>query len=990
MPLPQGLYTIPSGQNFLKKLAEGLWHSVDQDQQQLTKLRVLLPTRRASRGLRDAFLELNNGTPILLPRLQPLGDVNAEELDLTLSGLGLDITDIPPAIPALERQFLLAHQVQRKEQTLPFDQCLALAKNLATLLDQVHTEDLDFSNLESLVEFGEFSEHWKQILTFLEIVTTHWPLILRSRGQVDPAKRRALLMKALTDLWSQHPPESPIIAAGSTGSIPTTASLLNTIANLPRGAVILPGLDLHLEEESWSRIDDTHPQRTMKNLLDKMEKTRTNVKLWPTCTKEDTPRNKMIRAIMLPAQTFGQILPTEKEMEEFQSNITICETINAREQATVIATALRATLEEKGKTACLVTPDRPLARRVTIALKRWNIEADDSAGQALIITPIGTLISSLLRTIEENCAPLAILSLLKHPLCQTSETLSSEEIEFFEKEILRGTKPAPGLEGLQRRIDKKNPDGQEKCQPVIKYLDDHLSPLLELATKPNAPEKFLTELIKQTEIIAGGKELLWSQTESEDFSSLFSNLIIEARKLPPMPFKDWGAIITAILTQESCREIQPRHPRIVILGQLESRLIQHDVMILSGLNEGMWPSEPAHDPWMSRPMRKKFGLPPAARSIGLAAHDFSEALTAQKVIITRSLKEDGAETVPARWLQKLSTLLNAARKKQDWTKTDLIQWSRALDAPLHAYQKPEEPMPTPPLENRPQKLHATWVEKWMNNPYHLYANKILRLKPLPPLEDDTIFADRGTLIHEILKEFIKETEHGIGDNAKNLFLKIAKDKFDELETVSAQWHYWWPRMDKIADWIIAEEKRHRETAFPWQQETEGSTLIYQSPNTGRTFTLAAKADRIDRLKTGGAVIIDYKTGSPPSLKEIQAGLAPQLPLEGIILEDGGFEKTPLSMNGLSYWKVAPRGTVINLHEKDKKYLEYETLLSDARKALNELVRQYEIPTTPYMAIPPKKNQHFPETKAYAHLARISEWATFDEETETNEEGGQQT
>jgi ATP-dependent helicase/nuclease subunit B len=977
VPLPHGLYTIPSGQNFLKKLAVGLWEISDHNQQNLTRMRVLLPTRRAARGLRDAFLELNDGTPILLPRLQPLGDVNADELDLTLTGLGLDITDIPPAIPALERQFLLAHQVQLKEQNLPFDQCLTLAKELATLLDQVHTEDLDMRNLDTLVEFGDFSKHWKDILTFLEIVTTHWPNILESRGQVDPAKRRALLMNTLTDLWEKHPPTTPIIAAGSTGSIPTTAKLLKTISNLPNGAVILPGLDLHLEEESWSIIDDTHPQRTMKNLLGFMNKSRNDVRLWTGCSPQDTNRNRMIRSIMRPAETFGKDVPAENVISEFLEHVEVCETSNTREQASVIATALRLILEDKEKTACLVTPDRALARRVTIALKRWNIEADDSAGQSLAATPSGILVSTLLRAIEEECSPISILSLLKNPLTKWDIENFEDKMGCFEKEILRGPKPAAGIKGLESRLKAKSGETKEKCAAILKEIENRLAPLLGLGTKTHPPLAMLKLLIERAELICGGKEVFWTQPESDELTRIFSNLLIEAAKLPPMTATDWNAIIMTILTQENCREIQPRHPRIVILGQLESRLIQHDVMILAGLNEGMWPSEPAHDPWMSRPMRKKFGLPPAARSIGLAAHDFSEGLTADRVIITRSLKEDGAETVPARWLQKLTTLLNAQIAKPDWTSTDLILWTRELDAPRSDYIKADQPLPTPPVDARPQLLHATWIEKWMNNPYHLYANKILRLKPVDPLEDEAIFSDRGTLIHNVLQKFIDRTEHGLGENAKDLFMEIAQIELEQLESLSPHWRYWWPRMSRIADWVISEEKKLREIAFPWKREAEGKTLIYENRETGRSFTLAAKADRIDRYKTGGALIIDYKTGGIPAKKNVAKGLAPQLALEGIILEDGGFENTKFKALGMSYWKIASKGNIINLHDSQTKYLDYSRLVKDARLGLCELVIQFESPTTPYIAIPQPKEKLYADGKAYAHLARVSEWSNFD-------------
>ena len=341
MIIPNGLYTIPSHQPFLKRLAEGLLESVDGQLDQLAQIRVMLPTRRAARGLRDVFPLLID-RPALLPRLQPIGDVDADELDLTLAGYGLDLEPIPPAIPKLERQFLLAELISAKEKNLGFDQCLSLAGDLAVLIDQVHTESLDFSNLTKLVPQSDaLSAHWKETLEFLEIITAVWPAILKERGQIDASERRVRLMDTLVNLWSLHPPQTPVIAAGSTGSIPATARLLGAISKLPKGAVILPGLDLELPETDWALLGDTHPQRTMLNFLTGLQKTRADVKLWPdgSGTTENS-RTTWIRAMMAPAETYGSYRLGADELDDYRASVSICEAANPREHAALIATAI--------------------------------------------------------------------------------------------------------------------------------------------------------------------------------------------------------------------------------------------------------------------------------------------------------------------------------------------------------------------------------------------------------------------------------------------------------------------------------------------------------------------------------------------------------------------------------------------------------------------------------------------------------------------------
>jgi ATP-dependent helicase/nuclease subunit B len=201
--LRQGVYTIPSGTGFLKRLAEGLLSMSLEDPRHddfsLSRMRILLPTRRAGRELRDAFLTLSKDKPILLPRLQPIGDVDAEEIEIYLTGFGVTNHDTPPAISALERKFLLSNLIQMKDRELGLDAALSLAGELSRLIDTVHTEDLDFAGLTNIVP-DTLSIHWQKTLEFLEIITEFWPKILSERGQIDPADRRNRLLKSLSHL----------------------------------------------------------------------------------------------------------------------------------------------------------------------------------------------------------------------------------------------------------------------------------------------------------------------------------------------------------------------------------------------------------------------------------------------------------------------------------------------------------------------------------------------------------------------------------------------------------------------------------------------------------------------------------------------------------------------------------------------------------------------------------------------------------------------
>lgn len=944
----------------------------------LTKMRVLLPTRRAGRELRDAFLNLSKGKPLLLPRLQPIGDVDAEEIELYLSGYGEIGFDIPPAISSIERQFLLAPLIQKKDPSLGLDAALSLASELARLIDTVHTEDLDFTGLQDIVP-STLATHWQKTLEFLEIITTFWPQILAERGQIDPADRRNRLLKSLATLWREHPPETPIIAAGSTGSIPSAGELLKTIATLPQGVVVLPGLDLDLDADSWDNITDTHPQATMRNLLNRMDKTRTNVTLWPEAKGHSSHRADLVRAVMRPAESFGTA--DHNALQTGLEGLNIIETATPREEAAVIALAIRETLETPNKTACFVTPDRTLARRVMTALHRWGIEVDDSAGGALATTDSSTFLVSLLRVIEEDFAPLELLDFLKHDY---QRLIPKEDIAEFERYMMRGPRPAEGIAGLYRRlslIERNN----ETLSKIVKSLDECFASILKLKNGTYPLNEFCQAILGAAEHLAGGKEFFWGRPESNAISNFIANVMGYADLLPSMELHTFGGVFRELLTAENYRSDDEPHRRILILGQLESRLINRDVMILGGLNEGTWPREAGHDPWMSRPMRQKFGLPPADRSTGLAAHDFSEHTSSASVFITRSLKSDGTATVPARWLQKLKTLLNAEGIATDWSNGNrYLQWVKMIDNPVSATPLYAAiPEPRPPLQSRPQMLSATWVEKWMKNPYRVYAEKILKLRILDPVDQDTLHAERGSFVHDVLLEFVQAYPHQMPDDAINIILKIGERKLSELENIATHWHYWWPRFERLVAWFVEEETKWRQDALPWIQEETGQVEIYTNPTTGRRFTITAKADRIDRLKTGGAAIMDYKTGSIPSLYKIKNGSAPQLPIESYILGQGGYKDTPTEPKLMTYWKLSgshsSAGEVKPLHQIDMA-----EMVPATEDGLNTLIHAFENVETPYIARA-IGGRLYDDERAYAHLARTAEWSS-GEAAEDDDEG----
>ncbi len=988
------VYNIPAGVPFADALAAELLGRSAGAPEKLSSQRILLPTRRSCRVLRESFLRLSEGRPLLLPRLQPLGEVDEEELSLDLVGQNAlsDLLPLPPAIPPLQRQILLARAVlAQKDFVQGADQALALADALGRLLDRVYTENLDIADLAGLAS-ADFAQHWQITLDFLTILSRTWPEILKDMGCIDAADRRNRLLLILAESWDKAPPPFPIWAAGSTGSIPASARLLKTVAALPQGGVILPGLDQTMDEESWTALDDNHPQATLKQLLSRLQIGRDDVRPWPCAESGNAARRHLIQEALRPAATADKWSslklpqPEKKKIGAALENLIRCDCETSQEEARTIALLMREALETPGYTAALITPDRFLARRVAMLCRRWGFAVDDSGGQPLNHTGVGGFFLMVIAVITAQFSPVSLLTLLRSGLCAAGmdrdRILSAANV--LDVNILRGPKPPPGIEGLKNRIAESrcHDKEKEKAKDIVQRLEAALMPLSDLAGNKTAPfTDWLQAHIKAAEALAAsrsapGAENLWTGDDGEAAALFLTQLGGFSAGLPDTDAETYQAIIGELMKNILVRPAYGTHPRLSILGQLEARMVQSDLVILGGLNEGVWPPAPGHDPWMSRPMMKDFGLPPPERGIGLAAHDFVQGFCAGRVALTRAARMNGTPTVPSRWLQRLDTVLqgleiDAASPHEEGKR--YIALGRLLDD-NPVLQSCGRPAPTPPRALRPRRLSVTQIETWMKDPYAIYAREVLRLEKLEPLERRPDMADRGTFIHDVLKDFIKNCPDNLPGNARNILLDIGVNHPGRKADDPGFWDFWWPRFQRLADWFIDDESKGRQEARPVAVEISG-LIKFSGP--GGDFTLTARADRIDRFHDGRYAIIDYKSGTNFPVSKILSAEAPQLVLEALILQGGGFADLPAGSAARLGYKILTGGNPAGETRAAESGI--ETAVEEARMGLESLIRAFDDPQTPYYSVPDP--DHAPRFNDYDHLARIQEWADLDDTAE---------
>jgi len=986
------VFNMPSGVPFLPSLAKGL-REIYGDR--LNDALILLPTRRAVRALGEAFVRDKGAS--LLPRMRPLADINPEEPPFEPGELvGL----VKPAIDPMQRRFEMARLIfhyHKAISDLPLNPAgaLALADPLIAILDDAAMEEADISRITDLKEIQDFAaEHFKYAITLYEIVQDYWPnrLAPNELDLMEPMQRRVALLKALTDIWQETPPDYPVIVAGSTGTLAASARLMRCVAHMKEGMIILPGLNNAVPDDAWKNVGPQHPQNSLKKLIDVIGIARGHVKNWRHIAGEILPtldaRRRIIAESLVPVEATGdwpsRIAAIKKgapdgtePFTEAMKGLSIIEADNDEEEALAIALILRETLEDDNniKNAALVTPDPALARRVKSRLRRWNVDVDYSQGEPLEETPLGAFLTAIMDYAQDLQSAHALSILCKHPMMAVGKEKGTIKAIWDTHEY-------------HMRADRKSPKVEEF--PEFQTLEKIIKPLMDISESSAIiwaqSLAHIAEQLAATDETDGALRL-WVEDAGEKAASLFEDLISHGGNLPDMNAKEFAKLLGALMRG---RVVRPRYgmdPRLAILGPLEARMQTYDKVILGGLNEGIWPSAPSIEPFLSRGMRRTLGLSLPERRFGLSAHDFAELTANSDVVLTRSKRSDDGPKVASRWLWRLQTLMTGALGDEVATAAlsagdKYLHWARAMDyvAPgdVEAARRPE---PTPPIEARwpkDRKLSITQIKTWIRDPYSIYARHVLGLNPLEDLDADLDVRDFGNAIHEGLENFTNKYPKVLPKGAEDKLIQsfemaMAARDYPDYEIAKER-----ARLEKVSTQIIEWMTERR--AAGWDIRKTEARVDYKLDD--QNFTLTGYADLIEKGPLGYAVT-DYKTGAPSTIKVVQAGFDPQLPLTAYILAQGGVKGQGADkVEQLNYVRVKGSGSshdlVYSLSPPAKNAWPAIDYASEAYKALTELITAYDDPQTAYHSQPRAQYTH--DYGDYDHLARRDEWARLGRES----------
>jgi ATP-dependent helicase/nuclease subunit B len=958
------VFALPPGVDFPAALVDGLLARYGGLRpEDFARIELWVNTRRMER--RIALLFQGCGAR-LLPRIRLIADLGRDLVD----------PDLPPSVPPIRRRLDLARLVQAlldaDPDLAPRSALYDLADSLAAILDEMQGEGVGRAGI-ARIDDADATEHWRRRRAFLEIVLRY---LEATDAAPDPERRQRLAVERLSKRWADAPPLHPVIVAGSTGSRGTTAAFMTSVAGLPDGRLVLPGYDFQMTDENWRALGactlsaEDHPQYRFRRLMERLDLFPADIRPWTDATPPAPARNRLVSLALRPAPVTHQWMtegPSLGDPSAATQGLSLLEAPSPHAEALAIATRLRKAAED-GTAAALISPDRMLTRRVAAQLDRWGIVPDDSAGTPLAMSPPGRLLRHVAGLMGQKLTAEALLVLLKHPLThgrgeeRGRHLLHTRDLELH---IRRHGPPFPDRASLEPWADKRADRG-----PWLDWLFEALAAL------PDAPVLPLADLVarhadaaRRLATAPGGSDGggLWDEAAGRKAREVMDELAREAIHGPDLPLRDYPSLLQGLLDRAEVRDPVTPHPLIMIWGTIEARVQGADLVILGGLNEGTWPALPDPEPWLSRQMRRDAGLLLPERRIGLSAHDFQQAIAAPEVLLTRAIRDTEAETVPSRWINRITNLLGglpggeAALRAMTARGARWLALSALLEPKPSAVTPAPRPSPRPPVEARPKQLSVTQIRTLIRDPYAIYAREILRLSAIDPLRQAPDAPLRGNVLHDIFETFVRDRRPETPDEAKARLLAIADAKLAEGAPWPVARRIWRAKLERIADRFVAEEADRRREGEPVIMEGKGALAFAEPP-----FTLTAKADRIDRHADGSVTIFDYKSGMVPSKKQIRA-FDKQLLLEAIMATEGGFaEIGPSPVAGVAYIGLGSADGTTRIDLADAEFD-----LAATRARFLELIRAYADPACGYTSRRAMEREGY--AGDYDHLARYGEW-----------------
>lgn len=986
MALKGKTYTTHAGENLADLTVAKLIKTLPADKPlALADITLYVPSPRAGLALKEAFIKQSGAG--ILPKIHMM---SFHDEDMDVHRFERDDLEKGDVVSSLGRQMVLTQLVQTAFEKDTFNQNFEKATALSSLFSKLKAYGLTIEDVEREIP-ESLSHHFKKNLNFFKIAFEFYPQWLKENHKIDTVDAAQKAVEVEVERLQQKGMQNPIWAVGFSDTTPLGFKLLKEILNHEQGVLIFSALDQEMVDDLFDTLPQTHPQFTLKRMLQKLQIQRAQVDFLGET--ESSPKNKCWNQALAPAEGLQKI--NEQTALLGMQGSTLIEANSESEEAEIIALLMRESLEQKGQTCALISPDRGLSLRVEACLKKWHINVDDSAGVPLLSTPLGQIFYMVVNLVSEHFSPLLFAEFLHHKLSFLDNIENKKhKIKALEHHVLRGEKPALGFVGLKRKLQKslQDPRKDETLAPdalgFIEELEHVFKPLLGQGTSYTI-DFWITKHLDVLKNILQKQDDdhldIFDDEAGQTLLAMLSSWQDAAQEVQKVDLETYMDILSNVMANTAVRKRQSTHPRLFIWGPMESRLQNVDRVIVGAMNEGVWPRKSTADVWFNSQICEKLGMPSPHIHVGMSGHDLLNLVTQKEVYMTRTLKDSEGETIPSRFLSRLKSVMpepvfaELQAKGQVW-KNRVGQIRLQGDV-----QRLKQPSVQVPVQRRPHVWSASTVKDIMQCPYKFYINKVLKIQALEPYEEGFSASLKGQLIHKILESFFVEVAHmpppykGDKNDENAIYehlIKQAKVAFEAVEEKASK-ALGLKQFEKIAQAFARKVvEDHKNNVVPVYFEKGAQAMLDSG------VKLYAKADRVDK-DANGFVVIDYKTGQPPKVDDVLNGTEPQMATEAVILNKGGFGQNA-KLSELQYWHVSgKKGEGIKISNAVGKKADLQEFVAQAEDALTDISHQMYKGEHPFEAFP--GGEAMEEKKGpcrycdYAGICRFKDWVSHADE-----------